>query len=225
MKFKGRCDFHTHTFLSDGELIPSEHIRRASFKGYSVIGITDHVDFSNVEHVLSAHKKNLKEILKDGKVWDVHPVLGVEITHVPKNNIKKIAKFAKELGAGIVIVHGETLAEPVECGTNRAALECEYVDILAHPGILSLEEAEIAKSNDIYLEISARKGHCLANGHVVKVAKQAKADLLVNTDAHSSGDMLCSEDAFKIALGSGLDENEAFKVVEENPVKFMKRLG
>ena len=35
-----------------------------------------------------------------------------------------------------VVVHGETLVEPVEPGTNRAAVSCPEVDILAHPGCL-----------------------------------------------------------------------------------------
>ena len=50
-------DMHTHTIFSDGELIPSELVRRAVVHGYRAIGITDHVDFSNVEHVLSNVKK------------------------------------------------------------------------------------------------------------------------------------------------------------------------
>ncbi len=40
-------DLHTHSFFSDGELIPSELIRRAEAIGYKAIAITDHVDSSN----------------------------------------------------------------------------------------------------------------------------------------------------------------------------------
>ncbi|MEO0250245.1 MAG: PHP domain-containing protein, partial [candidate division WOR-3 bacterium] len=42
-------DLHTHTFFSDGELVPSELAHRAFEKGYKVIGITDHADASNME--------------------------------------------------------------------------------------------------------------------------------------------------------------------------------
>jgi len=45
-------DLHTHTTFSDGELIPSELVRRAETLGYRAIAITDHVDFTNIEHVL-----------------------------------------------------------------------------------------------------------------------------------------------------------------------------
>ncbi len=37
-------DLHTHTFFSDGELAPSELVRRAYLKGYKVIGLSDHAD-------------------------------------------------------------------------------------------------------------------------------------------------------------------------------------
>ncbi len=50
-------DLHTHSFLSDGELLPSELVRRAKVKGYRIIGISDHVDITNIEYVISAMMK------------------------------------------------------------------------------------------------------------------------------------------------------------------------
>ena len=43
---------------------------------------------------------------------------------------------ARALGAQIVLVHGETIVEPVPPGTNHQAIEAG-VDILAHPGLIS----------------------------------------------------------------------------------------
>ena len=54
-------------------------------------------------------------------------------------------------GAEIVVVHGETIVEPVIKGTNWSAVNCPEVDILAHPGLITVEEVEIAKYNDIAL--------------------------------------------------------------------------
>ncbi|MEA3294895.1 MAG: histidinol phosphate phosphatase domain-containing protein, partial [Euryarchaeota archaeon] len=78
-------DLHTHSIFSDGELIPSELVRRAVVNGYSAIAITDHVDFSNIEFVLNGIKKTayLEE------VWDIQVLAGVEITHVPPQKISK----------------------------------------------------------------------------------------------------------------------------------------
>jgi len=71
---------------------------------------------------------------------------GVEITHIPPALIKNAVSLARRCGASIVIVHGETLVEPVEKGTNLAALN-EDIDILAHPGLITEEDALLAKKN------------------------------------------------------------------------------
>ena len=55
--------------------------------------------------------------------------------------------------------------EPVETGTNLAAIEAG-VDILAHPGLITPEEATLAAERGVALEITTRAGHSLTNGHV-----------------------------------------------------------
>jgi histidinol phosphatase-like PHP family hydrolase len=105
----------------------------------------------------------------------------------------------------LIVVHGETLSEPVAPGTNLAAIEAD-IDILAHPGLISLEEAALARERGIFLEISARKGHCLANGHVARIALQVGASLIVDSDSHSPSDLITRRQAEIIARGAGLDD-------------------
>ena len=206
-------DLHTHTTFSDGELIPSELVRRAEVLGYTAIGITDHVDYTNIEHILSclSRIKYLKGVL------DMQVLVGAELTHVPPAKIGPLAAFARKLGAEIVVVHGETPVEPVCPGTNRAAIEAR-VDILAHPGFITLEEAELACENNVCLEITARSGHNITNGHVVKTAKLAGAKMVVDTDSHAPGDLIRSERAIEIAMGAGLSLEEASDVVEKHAI-------
>ena len=200
-------DLHTHTLFSDGELIPSEHIRRAVTYGYRAIAMTDHADFTNFEYVISSLQK-AKSIEEE---WNIDIFAGIEITHVPPGQIDKLAKKAKEIGADIVVVHGETIVEPVAPGTNRAAIESEYVDILAHPGFITVEEAELAKATNTYLEITARGGHNRTNGHVAKLATEIGAKLVCNTDTHRPGDMITKETAHQILTGAGLSDEQAKK--------------
>ncbi|MDY6865381.1 MAG: histidinol phosphate phosphatase domain-containing protein [Halobacteriota archaeon] len=214
-------DFHTHTIFSDGELVPSELVRRALVIGYNGIGLTDHVDFSNLDHVQNAVKK--AKVLEDDV--DIRIITGVEITHVPPSRIGELARMAKKAGAELVVVHGETVVEPVASGTNRAALESPDVDILAHPGIIKLEEAELARENGIFLEITSRKGHNTTNGHVAKVAREAGASLIVNTDTHSPDDLITDDFALKVAVGAGLSEEDAGVVLRKNPSKLLKKMG
>ncbi|MDW7731764.1 MAG: histidinol phosphate phosphatase domain-containing protein [Methanolobus sp.] len=210
-------DMHTHTIFSDGELIPSELVRRAVVKGYRAIGITDHVDFSNVEHVLTNVSK--ARYLEDE--LDIQVVIGVEITHVPPRKIAPLARKAKELGAEIVVVHGETINEPVMPGTNAASVLLEDVDILAHPGFITLEEAETARDNDVCLEITARNGHNRTNGHVARIGMEAGATLVVDTDAHSPDNLITRDFAKMVAMGAGLTERQANGVLD-NSLRFLK---
>lgn len=206
-------DLHTHTTFSDGELIPSELVRRAEVLGYTAIGITDHVDYTNIEHVLSSvsRAKYLEDVL------DIRVLVGVEITHVPPQKIGPLATLARKLGAEIVVVHGETPVEPVRPGTNRAALEAR-VDILAHPGFITLAEAELARENNVCLEITSRSGHNITNGHVARIANLAKAKMVVDTDTHAPGDLIDSERAQQIAIGAGLTQDEAAAIVKHHAI-------
>lgn len=216
-----RIDLHMHSLFSDGELLPSELARRAQTLDHEVIAITDHVDYSNVNMIVQ-----IQEAIDDiNENWDITAVLGAEVTHAPVESIDDIAKKAKELGAKIVVVHGETLNEPVIEGTNLAAVKSKYVDILGHPGLITKEEAEIALKNDIYLEISARKGHCLGNGHVANIAREVGNKLIVNTDTHSPDDLITFEKSYQIARGAGLSDEESKKAIIDNPRELLKTKG
>ena len=215
-------DFHTHTFLSDGVLSPIELIRRALVRGYKAMAVTDHVGVGNLEWVV---KTLIKDCAEATKRWDILALPGVEITHVPKEDIDLVARTAKELGAKLVTVHGETIVEPVEPGTNQAAVRSASVDILAHPGLIAYDDARLAAENGVYLEVSARKGHSLANGHVARVAKQAGAAIVLDSDAHEPDDLLTPELSRKIAVGAGLTDEDAHALLQLNPQNLLTRLG
>jgi len=70
----GLYDLHTHTILSDGEMLPIELIRRMAVTGYTTVAITDHVDTSNTEQVLSA----LALVRESAGLFGVRLLCGVE---------------------------------------------------------------------------------------------------------------------------------------------------
>jgi putative hydrolase len=214
-------DFHTHTSLSDGELSPIELIRRASVNKYRAIALTDHTASGELSRII---RETAEVCALARSHWNILAIPGVELTHVPVKAIAETAKKAKELGAAIVIVHGETIIEPVEKGTNLAALHSPDVDILAHPGLLSLEEAKLAATNGIFIEISARKGHCLSNGHIASLAQQMGAKLLLSSDAHRETDLLNTSLASAIAHGAGLDDTACRQLLTINPQALIKKL-
>ncbi|MEN6374132.1 MAG: histidinol phosphate phosphatase domain-containing protein [Smithella sp.] len=197
-------DLHTHTIFSDGDLIPSELAQRAYVAGYKIIAITDHADHSNYDFIIPRLIRACLKITSNGKITAIP---GIELTHVDPRDIAELASESRNLGAKIIVVHGETPVEPVPAGTNKAALQAD-IDILAHPGLITEEEATQAAIRGIHLEITTRKGHSLTNGHVVKMARQCKAKLVLDNDAHTFSDFVGKEMAIKIAKGAGLTDEE-----------------
>jgi histidinol phosphatase-like PHP family hydrolase len=217
-------DLHTHSLFSDGVLVPSELVRRAVMKGYEVIAITDHGDSSNLDFTIPRVAAACKEL---NRRWKIIALPGIELTHIPPETFAELTQKARSLGAAIVVAHGETLVEPVHPGTNRAAIEAG-VDILAHPGLITKEEAELAARKGVHLEISSRKGHSLSNGYVAKMAVEAGAKLVIDTDTHEPGDLITSEFAETVLRGAGLTADQiagAFRNSKELSMLALERFS
>lgn len=216
-----RIDLHTHSILSDGSLLPSELLRRAAVLGHGAVAITDHADASNMEGIIAGLRRVLWQQPGD---FNLQLIVGVELTHVAPYSIAPLARRAKELGAEIVVVHGETIVEPVAPGTNLAAITSPDVDLLAHPGFLTAEEARLAAQRGCLIEITARKGHSLTNGHVACVCREAGAQWVVDTDAHDPSDLITLEMAQHVAAGAGLSVEEALAATITNPHALLERV-
>ena len=214
-------DFHTHTLLSDGVLVPIELIRRAIVTGYAALGISDHTGAGGLE-------RRLEEANEDCRLarerWHYPVYAGVELTHVPASAVAELAMRARRAGAAYVIVHGETPVEPTEPGTNLAAVSCPQVDILAHPGLLTVAEAAIAAENGVFLEITAKSGHALGNGSVAAVARQTGAKLLLGSDTHVPEQLLTPAMATRVLLGAGLSVAEMEHVRRDHPEELLERI-
>ena len=211
-------DLHTHTVFSDGELIPAELARRAQVAGLTAMAMTDHGDHSNLDFIIPRLVTVAQEL---NAVMPFTVIPGIELTHVPPPIIADAANKARDLGAQIVVVHGETIVEPVCPGTNQAAIEAR-VDVLAHPGQITEAEAALAAENGVLLEITGRKGHSLTNGHVARMAKKAGARLVVNSDAHAPGDIMSPEWAEKVVLGAGLTSAD-FQAMQKEAQAFLPK--
>ncbi len=214
-------DFHTHSFLSDGALSPIELIRRVHIQGYGSIAITDHIGVGGIEQLLEALAADCAEA---ERYWDIRCLPGVELTHLPPEVIAPAAAQARRAGAAVVVVHGESVAEPVVEGTNRAAVTCPDVDILGHPGLITAEDVRLAREHGVYLELSAKRGHSLTNGHVARLAREHGATLIVNSDGHQPGDYLTRTTARNVVLGAGLPESALSELLQHTPRRLLQRI-
>ena len=215
-----RIDFHSHSYLTDGTTSATDMWYEAEILQHRALALTDHVG-------LEDPKPLLEQLRREASGWDGSafvPIVGVELTKVPARRIADAARACRKAGAEIVIVHGETPVENVPPGTNHAAIDSGAVDVLAHPGLLDPRDAELAKEHDVVLEISARVGHSLTNGHVARVAIGAGAELVVDSDAHGPEQLVPLEQARRIARGAGLAGDRVEQALFTTPAALVRRL-
>jgi len=205
-------DLHTHTIHSDGDLIPAELVARAKKCGYRALAITDHADESNLEQVVSSLKRFVQGLPADKQITVIH---GVELTHLYPEQIPKMVKRARKLGAEIIVIHGETIVEPVPVGTNRAGI-LAGADIIAHPGLIAPELVKLAADKGVFLEITTRQGHSLSNGRVASLARKFGAKLVLNTDTHSPENLTAWKEGRKIAQAAGLLPGEIEQLLKNS---------
>ena len=214
-------NLHAHTFLSDGNLLPSEVAVRYQDKGYSLIAITDHADYSNIKQIA-------KSIVGFCKRWpkisSIKVLPGVELTHLPPEQFKPLAALARKEGIKIIIAHGETCVEPVAKDTNHLALLAD-IDILAHPGLITDADTQLAKKRGIFLEITSRKGHRQTNAHVIKQARKFGAKLILNNDSHTPEDIISPAELIQVGLDFGLTAAEIDKIYKDIQTFLIKREG
>lgn len=217
-------DLHTHSFFSDGELSPAELARRFEEGGYQAFAITDHGDYSNIDLIIPRMVAFCEEM---NHRRGVLVIPGIELTHIPPSFIPSLVKRSRDLGTKLVVVHGESIVEPVAPGTNRAAIESK-VDILAHPGLITEEEVRLAKENSVLLEITSRKGHSLTNGHVAQLAKKIGTPMVLNSDTHSPNDIWPTTRLDEIVRGAGLtmeDFHSMMNHAEKKVNDFLNKKG
>jgi putative hydrolase len=218
---RDRFDFHCHTFLTDGTASATDMWREADRLHHKALAVTDHVALEDPGPLL-------ERLRQEATAWngeELTTLVGVEVTMVTPAKIPEVVRAARRAGAEIVIVHGETLANPVPPGSNRVAVELNDVDILAHPGLLTVEEAELAKAHDVVLELSARRLHMITNGHVARTALEVGNDLVVDSDAHATDQLVPAELARQVARGAGVPESAVAKVLRETPQRLLRRCG
>lgn len=211
-------DLHTHTFFSDGVLSPSELIFRAKKQEYTVIAVTDHVDHSNMDFVIPRIAK-VSKILTEN--YGILVLPGAELTYVPPDLIGEVAGECRKLGAKIVVVHGESVAEVVPEGTNLSAA-LGNVDIIAHPGHLSQEVAALAAKNNVKIEITTKTKHGVTNKEVAQVAIKNGAKLVMDTDTHSPEQLLTKEVIVKVLLDAGLSP-DYFDEMQKNALEIVNK--
>jgi histidinol phosphatase-like PHP family hydrolase len=216
-------DLHCHSTLSDGTLSVAEMVAAAEQRGYHALAITDHVSPGD-DHRERAQRVRA-EVARFASLTPVQLYAGVEVTEYEPRDIHRIAEEVKAAGAQLVVVHGECLMHFVAPGTNAAAVRSDAVDILAHPGLLSEEDATTASRTGVFLELSGALHHSYANGHVYRVARNANAAVVVDSDAHDAESLLTEQKVNAIVRGAGASASYVQRIVNDMAPALLVRLA
>lgn len=75
------CDFHMHTYFSDGEVIPGVRVREAWTEGIDAIAITDHIEWWRFkEGDYASLNKHYEDALDEAEKRDIILIRAIELT-------------------------------------------------------------------------------------------------------------------------------------------------
>jgi DNA polymerase (family X) len=196
-----RGDLHTHTDWSDGKAALEKMVEAARARGYGYMSITDHSPSVGFGMGLDAGRlrdqiervRALAETLDPGFTL----LAGAEVDILRDGSLDYSDELLAELDVVVASVHAShRLSSADQTKRICAALENPHVDILGHPTgrrIGSREpnpldiEAVIAKAVETrtIIEVSSQPERLDLRDTHVRLAVEAGARLVVDTDAHS----------------------------------------
>ena len=198
-------DLHTHTTFSDGTNSINEMIKAAIVRGYSYIGISDHLghlavansvtkdEFANYLNAVSEAKEKYKDQIK--------VYAGGEVNIKPSGKLDFPKHLLKKLDYVIASVHS-SFYQDEKTATERMikAIENPLTTIIGHPTGRLLGEREGVKFNPdkvfqaaaehgVVMEINSHPARLDLSYSLAKLAKSYGVKLVINTDAHSVDDL------------------------------------
>jgi DNA polymerase (family 10) len=199
-----RGDLHVHTNASDGYNTIDEMAEAARRLGYKYLAIADHSKSSVVANGLSIDRmwKHIEEIRKTAaKIKGLDLLVSCEVDILANGSLDYPDDLLAECDFVTASLH-TGFQQPREVATKRvlAAMENPYVSAIGHlTGRLigkrepiDLDVNEIIKAaarTNTALEINAHWERLDLRDQHVRMAVDAGAMLVINTDAHSVADL------------------------------------
>ena len=201
-------------------------LRYASLAGIRFAGLVMKSDGSNFSHIAELSK----QVRRLSLYANVEAWAGVELCHIPPALLPDAVQEAREAGAALVLVYGESITDQVEQGTNFAAIEAG-ADIVTHPGLIDAEAAAFAAEKGVALEFTSCPRHALANAHTAAMAMRHGAPLVRGSEASRAEELttrafwpmvIKGADAFA-EPGAGSKLAETIRKSEESLIRKLMR--
>jgi DNA polymerase (family X) len=194
-----RGDLHAHTTLSDGKASLEEMAEAARERGYSYFAITDHSASHGFGDDVSAERlwERIEEVRAlDAKLPRFHLLAGSEINIGLDGGLDYPDDLVAELDWVVASVHTRfSDDEKFMTGRILEAIENPLVDCIGHlsgrmlgrrePYPVDVEKvAEAAARTGTMLEINGNPNRRDLNEQNARLASEAGAMIVLNTDAH-----------------------------------------
>jgi DNA polymerase (family 10) len=194
-----RGDLHCHTTLSDGHNTLEEMTEAARGRGYSYLAVTDHSashGFGNdvQPDALLRRVEEVRELNR--RTRGLKLLAGTETNILPDGSLDYEDEVLEELDWVIASVHTSfRISEKKMTDRVIAAIEHPLVDCIGHltgrmilrrqPYDIDVERvAAAAAENGTMLEINGNPNRRDLSEHNVRLAVDAGATIVINTDAH-----------------------------------------
>jgi DNA polymerase (family 10) len=199
-----RGDLHTHTDWSDGGHSIAEMVEGAAARGYDYHAVTDHATGPGMVGGVGLDDAELEE--QAAAVAEVAADAEIELFHGVETNID--AEGGLSTGDDVLADLDIVVASPHaaldqdrEAATERLvrAVSHPAVDVLGHPTGRMINSrpgldpefervVEAAVEHDTAIELNANPSRLDARDEFVRLAVEAGATVVIDTDAHSPGE-------------------------------------
>ena len=193
-------DLHMHTTATDGRADAATMAMAARAAGLSYIAITDHsraLAMANGldEEAALEHARKIRAL--NSQIDGITLLAGIECDIRPDGTMDLAPECLAQLDIVIASIHS-AFNQDEEQMTNRIlqAIECPWVDVIAHPTgrlILKREGYRInfdrvvaaAAAAGVALEINSQVDRLDLDEHYAKLACERGVKLVIDSDAHS----------------------------------------
>jgi len=201
-------DLHCHSSWDGGENSIQEMAEAAMAMGYEYMGISDHTKYLRIENGLDEKKLELQrkeidklneKLKKENKKFSILQGCETNILNDGSTDIKN--EVLAKLDYVIAGVHSSMKMEKNEM-TERIinAIKNPNIDIISHPSGRILKKRDeylvdfdkilkAAKEYNKILEINSWPERLDLNDQRIRMAKDAKIKMVINTDSHSKDHM------------------------------------
>jgi DNA polymerase (family 10) len=192
-------DLHSHTTLSDGRNTLEEMAAAARERGYSYLALTDHSATHGFDNDVTAEE--LERRIEEIREWNrgkrgFRLLAGSEVNLLPDGTLDYPDELLAELDWVIASVHTSfRISEKAMTERVLAAIDHPRVDCIGHltgrlilrrePYRIDVEKvAEAAARTGTMLEINGNPNRRDLSEHHARLAAEAGARIVLNTDAH-----------------------------------------